>query len=146
MGLWIYSSDEMENFYIRYMGFRELRGFFVLSKYGESLYEDYTKLVNYIVSCTYFDKDECPVNEDEFAEKLGDLNILIAHSDCDGELNSDECKLLEKVLIVDEEAIKNTVNYQNNPDYGEHMIKLMYEFIDLIKYCVKHDEVKLIFS
>ena len=57
-----------------------------------------------------------------------------------------ECKKLLPCLHIDEEKIKNSEGYENNPEYTERIIKLMYEFKDLISYCAENPEVKLLFG
>ena len=133
MGLDIYSSDEVKYFHIGYLSFSRMRAFFVLH-YGETLYRVYDEILKNLGYCddgVWFD----------LCNKVGDLSILISHSDCDGKLTSDECKKLEECLIVDEDKIKS-VEYSNE----EYMIGLMYEFKDIIEYCADNDDVELIFG
>lgn len=127
MGLDIISSDNEKHFHIGYVGFHNLRSCFLLH-YGEDLYHDYKNLI-------------FSIEDDEFYERIGDLEILIDHSDCDGELSSNECKLLKEFLIVDEKSVK--LHNENNSD---RIIELMYEFIDLIEYCADNDDVTLLFG
>lgn len=136
MGLDIYSSDEMKSFHIGYISFSRMRAFFVLH-YGETLYHVYDEILKNSGFCddgVWFD----------LCDKVGDLSILISHSDCDGELSSDECKLLINSLFVDEEKIKS-LSYADE-EYRNRMIRLMYEFITLIRYCAENDDVELIFG
>lgn len=141
MGLDIMTSDGEKNFHIGYIGFSNMRAFFILH-YGEELYKNYNEILRAPMRWdVHLDK-----LFEEICEKIGDLSIIIDHSDCDGELTSDECKKLLPSLIVDENKIKSMENYDNNPKYFERIIKLMYEFIDIIDYCAKDDGVKLIFG
>lgn len=137
MGLDICSSDDTKNFHIGYIGFSTMRSFFILH-YSRKLFEDY----NTILRATIKWDEKADVIFDELLEEIGDLSILINHSDCDGELSSDECKKLRKCLVVDEEKIKSLSTVQNY----ENTISNMYEFIDLIDYCAEHDDVILIFG
>lgn len=139
MGLDICSSDDTKNFHIGYMGFSRMRSFFILH-YSKKLFEDY----NTILRATIKWDEKADVIFDELLEEIGDLSILINHSDCDGELSSDECKKLRKCLVVDEEKIKSVLS--GNIEYTDRTIKVMYEFIDLIDYCAEHDDVILIFG
>lgn len=139
MGLDICSSDDTKNFHIGYIGFSTMRSFFILH-YSRKLFEDY----NTILRATIKWDEKADVIFDELLEEIGDLSILINHSDCDGELSSDECKKLRKCLAVDEEKIKSVLS--GNIEYADRTIKLMYEFIDLINYCAEHDDVILIFG
>lgn len=139
MGLDIYSSDDTKNFHISYIGFSTMRSFFILH-YSQKLFEDY----NTILRATIKWDEKADVIFDELLEKIGDLSILINHSDCDGELSSDECKKLLKCLVVDEEKIKSVSS--GNIEYIDRTIEVMYEFIDLIDYCAEHDDIKLIFG
>lgn len=139
MGLDICSSDDTKNFHISYMGFSTMRSFFILH-YGKKLFEDY----NTILRATIKWDERVDVIYDKLLEEIGDLSILVDHSDCDGELTSDECKRLRKCLVVDEEKIKSELS--KNIEYIDRTIKVMYEFIDLIDYCAEHDDVILIFG
>lgn len=135
MGLDIFSSDDVKSFYISYISFSRMRGFFVLH-YGETLYHVYDEILKNLGYCEdriWFD----------LCDKIGDLSILISHSDCDGKLTLDECKKLRKCLFVDEDKIK--ASEYSSDEYRINMIKLMYEFIDLIDYAVKNN-VELIFG
>ena len=137
MGLDIYSSDDTKNFHIGYTRFSTMRIFFILH-YSKKLFEDYNTLLRATIKWD----EKADVIYDELLEKIGDLSILINHSDCDGELSSDECKKLRKCLVVDEEKIKSLSAVHNY----ENLINTMYEFIDLIDYCAEHDDVILIFG
>ena len=137
MGLDIWTSDRELDFHIGYFGFTRMRAFFVLH-YGESLYNDYEEIIKSTMALK-----EPAIDEDKFCEKVGDLNIILEHSDCDGELSSQECKLLKPCLFVEEEAI---LKIYPNHEYANRIIQLMYEFIDLIKYCASNSDVKLIFG
>lgn len=139
MGLDIWASDDTKTFHIGYIGFSKMRALFILH-YGKELFEDY----NNILKATIKWDMKIDAKFDELLEKVDDLSILIDHSDCDGELSSDECKRLLKCLFVDEEKIKSLSVERN--EYYERMISMMYEFIDLIRYCAKRDDVKLIFG
>lgn len=139
MGLSIYSSDDEKNFYIGYIGFNTMRSFFILY-YGKELYDDY----NTILRATRIWDENADKLFDGICANVGDLSILLAHSDCDGELTSDECKQLLPCLFIDEDKIRAESTVENN-EYFERWIKTMYDFIDLIKYCAEHDNVKLIF-
>lgn len=138
MGLDIWSSDDTKNFHIGYIGFSTMRSFFILH-YSKKLFEDY----NTILRTIKWD-EKTDVIFDELLEEIGDLSILINHSDCDGELSSDECKKLQKCLVVDEEKIKSV--FSGNIEYADRIIKLMYEFIDMVEYCAKHENIELIFG
>lgn len=132
MGLDIISSDGVKHFHIGYFGFTHMRSYFVLH-YGRDLYDDYQKLIEWSTRITWSDSDiPCPVNEDDFQDKIGDLSILVNHSDCDGELTPSECEKLIKVLFVDEDKIKELE--VGNPKYRSNIIKQMYEFIKLVEY------------
>ena len=143
MGLDICSKKKKKNFHIGYFGFSKLRSYFILH-YGEDLFEDYNK----ILRATMKWDEKADVIFDELLEEIGDLSILINHSDCDGELTSDECKRLSKCLFVDEYKIKSVLGKLDgyNREYIDTRIKFMYEFIDLVDYCAMHDGVKLIFG
>ena len=137
MGLDIISSDEVRHFRIGYISFSNMRSYFILH-YGRKLFDDY----NTILRATLKWDEKADVIFDELLEEIGDLSILINHSDCDGELSSDECKKLKSCLFVDEEKIKSLSTVQNH----ENMINNMYEFIELIDYCAEHKDIKLIFG
>ena len=139
MGLSIVTSDYEKDFNIGYIGFTTMRSYFVLC-YNSSLYEDYQELMKYNVRCWY-DDVECPIDVDKLDEQLGDLRILTWHSDCDGELTSDECKKLLPCLKIEEELISSTLG-----EYNYRTVKKMHEFKELIKYCASHDDVKLLFG
>lgn len=135
MGLDIYSSDEVKSFHIGYLSFSRMRAFFVLH-YGETLYHVYDEILKNLGFCD----DEVWFG---LCDKVGDLSILISHSDCDGELTSDECKKLRECLFIDEHKIKS-LEYSYE-EYRIKMIGLMYEFIDLVDYAVENN-VELIFG
>lgn len=139
MGLDIWSSDDTKNFHIGYMGFNRMRSFFILH-YSKKLFEDY----NTILRATIKWDEKTDVIFDELLEEIGDLSILINHSDCDGELSSDECKKLKSCLFVDDDKIKSVLS--GNIEYADRIIKLMYEFIDMVEYCAKHENIELIFG
>lgn len=139
MGLDIWSSDDTKNFHIGYIGFSTMRSFFILH-YSKKLFEDY----NTILRATINWDRKTDVIFDELLEEIGDLSILINHSDCDGELSSDECKKLKSCLFVDEDKIKSVLS--ENIEYADRIIKLMYEFIDMVEYCAENDDVELIFG
>lgn len=143
MGLDIYSSDDIKNFHIGYMGFSTMRSLFILH-YSKKLFNDY----NTILRATIKWDEKADVIFNELLEEIGDLSILIDHSDCDGELTSDECKKLKPCLIVDEDKIKSVLSEDKeyNIGYVGRLNKLMYDFIDIVDYCAKHDNVKLIFG
>ncbi len=136
MGLDIWSSDDTETFHIGYIGFSVIRSYFILH-YDKKLFEDYTNLLS--ISCKW--NEDADIMFDELLEKIGDLRILIDHSDCDGELSSDECKRLRKCLFVDEDKIREV-----DSQVIDSMIKQMYNFIDIVNYCAERDDVKLIFG
>ena len=138
MGLTIRSSDDTKNFNIGYIGFSKMRSFFILH-YSKKLFEDY----NTILATIIWD-EKTDVIFDELLEEIGDLSILINHSDCDGELSSDECKKLKSCLFVDEDKIKSVLS--GNIEYANGIIKVMYEFIDMVEYCAKHENIELIFG
>ena len=139
MGLDIWSSDDTKNLHIGYMGFNRMRSFFILH-YSKKLFEDY----NTILRATIKWDEKTDVIFDELLEEIGDLSILINHSDCDGELSSDECKKLKSCLFVDDDKIKSVLS--GNIEYADRIIKLMYEFIDMVEYCAKHENIELIFG
>lgn len=135
MGLDIFSSDGMKSFYISYISFSRMRAFFVLH-YGETLYCVYDIILKnsgYCEDRVWFD----------LCNKIGDLSILISHSDCDGKLTSNECKKLRECLFIDKDKIE--ASEYSSDEYRTNMIKLMYEFIDLIDYAVENN-VELIFG
>ena len=138
MGLTICSSDDTKNFNIGYIGFSKMRSFFILH-YSKKLFEDY----NTILATIIWD-EKTDVIFDELLEEIGDLSILINHSDCDGELSSDECKKLKSCLFVDEDKIKSVLS--GNIEYADGIINVMYEFIDMVEYCAKHENIELIFG
>lgn len=139
MGLSIVTSDYEKDFNIGYIGFATLRAYFVLC-YNPSLHYSYQELMKYYDRCWY-DELECPIDVDKLDEQLGDLRILIWHSDCDGELTSEECKKLLPYLKIDESLISSTLG-----EYNYRTVKLMHEFKELIKYCAENNEVKLLFG
>ena len=112
MGLDIVSSDWVCDFHIGYVGFFTMRTYFVL-QLSKELYDDYRSLAH--------EGYDSPVDEDAFSEAIGDLYILLSHSDCDGELSVDECRRLKEVLFVDEDLIKTRLDNEYNP----RMIKLI---------------------
>ena len=139
MGLNIYSSDDTKIFCFGYMGFSTRGSFFILH-FGKKLFEVFITILRATIKWD----EKADVIFDELLEEIGDLSILINHSDCDGELSSDECKKLRKCLVVDEDKIKSVLS--ENIEYAGRIIKLMYEFIDLINYCAEHDDIELIFG
>ena len=143
MGLDIFSSDDEKSFHIGYIGFSTMRSYFIIH-YSVDLFKDY----NTILRATIRFSNELDDIYDNLLEKIGDLSILIDHSDCDGELTSDECKKLKPCLIVDEDKIKSVLseNKEYNMEYVDRMTGLMYDFIDIVDYCAEHDDVKLIFG
>ena len=136
MGLDITSSDYEKSFHIGYMSFSVMRSFFVLH-YSKELYYKYREIMDRLGFCS----DE---EWENVCDNVNNLDILLKHSDCDGELSSDECKLLINSLFVDEEKIKS-LSYADE-EYRNRMIRLMYEFITLIRYCAENDDVELIFG
>lgn len=140
MGLDIRTSDDERDFHIGYMGFSTMRSFFILH-YSEDSYIAYNNVLR--ASMTWSINADRVFNR--ILKKIGDLSILIDHSDCDGELTSEECKKLKPCLFVDEDKINAQSTVDNN-EYYNRIIKKMYEFIDLIDYCASNPEVKLIFG
>ena len=138
MGLEIKTSDNEKSFRIGYFGFSFIRRFFLLH-YGTEVHDEYLAMLRNLT----FDTEEIFFFSEKFYEKIDDLSILIDHSDCDGELTSEECKRLKPCLFVDEDTIIKAL-----PDFKEpeRYFPLMYEFIDLINYCASNPEVKLIFG
>ena len=136
MGLDITSSDNEKSFRIGYLSFTVMRSFFVLH-YSKELYYKYREIIDRLGFCS----DE---EWENVYNNVNNLDILLKHSDCDGELSSDECKLLINSLFVDEEKIKS-LSYADE-EYRNRMIRLMYEFITLIRYCAENDDVELIFG
>ena len=139
MSLDIRTSDGQLDFHIGYVGFTRMRSFFILH-YGKDVYEDY----NYIFMMIK-PSDELDRLFEDLLIKIGDLGILINHSDCDGELTSKECKQLLPYLCVDEDKINQASTVDNNTYYNR-IISMMYDFIELVKYCASNDDVKLIFG
>lgn len=138
MGLEIMTSDNEKRFRIGYIGFTMMRRFFLLH-YGTEVHDEYLSMLNNIS----FENEEVFFLSEKFYEKIGDLAILIDHSDCDGELTSEECRKLKPCLFVDEDMIIKYLPDFNKP---EKYFPLMYEFIELISYCADNPEVKLIFT
>jgi len=136
MGLDITSSDNEKTFRIGYSSFTLMRSLFVLH-YSKELYYKYFEIICRLGFCS----DE---EWENVCNNVNNLDILLKHSDCDGELSSDECKLLINSLFVDEEKIRALSTEKN--EYYERMIKSMYEFITLIRYCAENDDVELIFG
>lgn len=134
MGLDIITSDKRKTFHSGYISFSLMRSYFVLP-YGRVLYGVYAKIIKFQPV-----SNEC---YDDFLEKIGDLSILIDHSDCDGELSSDECKRLLPALTVDEDKISRLDHAE---DRKKQIIERMYDFIDLVRYCSEHDDIKLLFT
>lgn len=128
---------EEKHFHISYIGFTNMRKYFVLH-YGNDLYDRYEEIIRLSLNGKVG-------NDESFYDEIGDLNICICHSDCDGELTSNECNKLKKVLFIDEEKIRNHENYKNNPEYAEKMINTMYEFKELVEYCAEYKNSKLEF-
>ena len=147
MGLEVYALDNEHSFHIGYIGFTQMRQFFVLSLYGWGLYEDYRKLSKYMTESFINCKNDnlCPIDVDSFSTSLGDLDILIGHSDCDGRLTVEECCKLKPVLKIDKELIHETIVYENNPEYVDRLIQKMKEFKQLVDYSIQED-VELIFA
>ena len=143
MGLDIWSTDDKKHFHIGYIGFTTMRSFFILF-YGKRFYDMYMVLAR--LSLSWRTEEQSPVDKIAFDDAIGDLNILINHSDCDGELTSEECKLLKDCLFVDKEAISEVDVYSTNPEYVNRIIGAMYDFIDIVEYCAENDDVKLIFG
>ena len=141
MGLGILTSDGEKDFNISYFAFADLKSFFLLH-YGEDLYNEYRRLL--MSACAHIPQ-EINISEEEFDKRVGALTILIDHSDCDGELTSEECKLLKDCLFVDEDKIRGVEIYKNNPKFVERVIKLMYEFVDIVEYSANNG-VKLLFG
>ena len=138
MGLEIMTSDNEKSFRIGYFGFSFIRRFFLLH-YGTEVHDEYMVLLRNLT----FDPEGVFFFTEKFYEKIGDLSILIDHSDCDGELTSEECRKLKPCLFVDEDRIIKSLPDFNKP---EKYFPLMYEFIELISYCADNPEVKLIFT
>lgn len=139
MGLDIVTSDYEKDFHITYFGFSNMRAFFILH-YDEESYYNYQEVLRGLI----IPNPESEALYQKIFQKIDDLSILIDHSDCDGELTSSECKSLQRCLFVDEDKIKKV--YSGNLEYAERMIQLMYEFIELVKYCANNDEIKLLFG
>ena len=144
MGLDIWSSDDTKNFHIGYIGFSRMRSYFILH-YSVDLFKDYNTILRATISVSSNELDDI---YDNLLEKIGDLSILIDHSDCDGELTSNECKKLKPCLIVDEDKIKSVLseNKEYNMEYVDRVIRLMYDFIDIVDFCAGDDDVTLIFG
>lgn len=140
MGLDIWTNDDSKTFHIGYIGFSTMRAFFILH-YDEESYYNYKTVLRELLRPTM----ESEALYQKIFEKIGDLSILIDHSDCDGELTSDECKKLLPCLFVDEEKINSQSTVENN-EYYNRIIKAMYDFIDMVNYCADNDDVILIFG
>lgn len=123
MGLDIFSNDEEMNYHSGYVTFAHIRGLFA-AHYDESFYVKYVWML------------EVP------SEKVGDLAIILEHSDVDGELTSQECQKLLPCLLIDEELIQSIVN----SDKTDWFIEKMYEFRNIVQYCAENPQVKLIFG
>lgn len=123
MGLDIFSDDEKMNYYSGYITFAHIRGLFA-AHYDTSLYREYV-LMN-------------PIPLDN----VGDLAIILEHSDVDGELTSQECQKLLPCLLIDEELVQSIVN----TDKADWFIEKMYEFRNIVQYCAENPQVKLIFG
>ena len=148
MGLDIYSSDEKEHFHIGYFSFTFMRSYFILP-YGRDLYDDYRWFIRWLGSlgrCS----EHCPLDEREFEERIGDLSILINHSDCDGILTSVECKKLLPCLKIDKDLLINALGdlegVDNPVESADDWIKTMNGFISIVKYCAENDDVILEFG
>lgn len=139
MGLDIMSSDDEKNFHIGYISFSTMRSLFILH-YSTECYNDYNNVLRGIMHPT----SETERLYNKIFTVVGDLSILIDHSDCDGRLTSSECKQLRPCLFVDEEKIHNESTVENN-EYYNHIISKMYEFIELVDYSIDYD-VDLIFG
>ena len=121
MGLDIFSNDEKMNYYSGYVTFAHIRGLFA-AHYDKSLYREYILME--------------PISFD----KVGDLAIILEHSDVDGELTSQECQKLLPCLLIDEELIQSIV------DKADYFIEKMYEFRNIVQYCAENSQVKLVFG
>lgn len=77
-------------------------------------------------------------------KEIGDLSILINHSDCDGELSVEECKKIRPCLKVNENEIMGK-SVVENERYYRRLIHQMYEFIEIIEYAIQNN-TKLIFG
>lgn len=143
MGLDIDSSDDEKHFHIGYIGFTIMRSLFILS-HDKEKYEQYLKMVN---SSTFWGESDYTDDDwDIFYESLGDLSILINHSDVDGILTSDECKGLLNELNIDIDKIYNDSTIaENNPNACNKYINSMREFKDIVKYAAENN-VNLIFG
>lgn len=137
MGLDIMSSDDEKWFSIGYISFSRMRSFFILH-YDEESYYDYNQILMSRRS------SEVDMLYDKIFNKIGDLSILIDHSDCDGRLTSEECKLLRPCLFVDEDKI-NSISLVENNEYFNRIIHKMYEFIELVEYSID-ENVDLLFG
>lgn len=137
MGLDIITSDDGMDFHISYLRFTNMRAFFILH-YSEDAYYDYRFIIDSVLNPI----TEINVRYQRVFEKIGDLRILVDHSDCDGELTPDECGKLRPCLFVDEEKIHSVTA---NTEYANDTIELMYSFIELVEYSIDND-VKLIFA
>ena len=132
MGLDIHSSDRKMNFHIGYIGFSIMRAFFVLP-YGDDAFLEYRNAMATLYMA--FSND--------FHDAVGDLIILIDHSDCGGRLDSQECQKLIKCLKIDEDKIRH-LDFKDK-DRLEIYIRKMYDFRDIVNYCAENKEVELIF-
>lgn len=140
MGLDIVTSDYEKDFHIGYIGFSNMRAFFILH-YDEESYYNYCNVLRGLLRPT----PESEALYQKIFEKIDNLSILIDHSDCDGELTSDECKKLLPCLFVDEDKINGVSSVENN-EYYNRIIGKMYEFIELVNYCASNDKIKLLFG
>lgn len=139
MGLDIYTTDDEKNFHIGYISFSNMRGFFILA-HDETSY----KIYNTILKNLFMPQIEINELYDIIFSQIGDLKILIDHSDCDGTLTPEECRKLKPFLIVDEEKIMS-VSKVENLGYYKRIIEKMYRFIDLVDYAAVNN-VDLIFG
>jgi len=141
MGLDISTSDGVMNFHIGYFGFNVMRSFFILH-YSQEAFDDYRYILKHILKINTLEIDKI---YDRILSKIGGLQILVDHSDADGELTSEECKELRPWLRVDKDKILS-ISTNESKEYDMRIIYRMYEFIDLIQYGADHEGVKLIFG
>lgn len=123
MGLDLETNDNKYHIHMSYTSFAHMRGLFA-SYYEKSFYKKYISFL------------------DIPKEKVGDLSILLEHSDCDGELTSDECKKIIKCLNVNKDLINESIEDEK---YAKHMYESMLEFKKMINYCTTDDNIKILF-
>ena len=144
MGLCLVTSDDKKSLAIGYFTFSHMRSYFILS-YKEKWYSYYrqelVKSVDDFCSDTTISARE--IAEDLlFQKEMGDLNILINHSDCGGELTYEECVKLRPALKINKGRMEKYITGDRDVDF---YISYMEDFIELIDYCIDN-HVTLLFG